>query len=93
MLQSPSRKARRRAMTLVETALVLPTFLLFLLGIFEYARFIMLQSVLVNATREGCRYALCHSQDTTVVADVKTQVLSRMAGMDGQLSGFTIWCS
>ena len=52
----PPRR-RRGGTTLPETALVLSAFLLFLMGIFEYSRFIMLLHVGTNAARSGARYA------------------------------------
>ena len=45
--------SRRRGATLVETAFVLSLCILFLLGIFEYGRFVFLRHVLTNAAREG----------------------------------------
>jgi Flp pilus assembly protein TadG len=48
---------RRSGTTLPETALVLGAFLLFLMGVFEYSRFIMLLHVGTNAARSGARYA------------------------------------
>lgn len=51
------RPARRRGMTLIESALVLGVFLVLLFGMFEYCRFLLVLHVTNNAAREGARYA------------------------------------
>ena len=89
MKQTPLRN-RRRGATAVETALVLSVFILCLFSIFEYGRFVMLEHVMINGSREGCRYALVHSQDSTVVADVQALVKTRMGGQDAQFSDLNI---
>ena len=48
---------RRRGATIVEAALVLSLFLLFLFGLFEYSRFLLVHQLLANAARDGVRYA------------------------------------
>src|SRR4051812_15012977 len=55
------RRAVRRGSTLVQTAITLPMLLLLLFGILEYCRYVMLLQVLNNAAREGCRYAVMHT--------------------------------
>ncbi len=59
----PSRRRgpSRRGATVVETAVTLPLMLLFLWGIFEYSRYVMMLQVVNNAAREGCRYAVMHT--------------------------------
>lgn len=55
---TPRRRRRLRSgATLVETALVLSLLLLFLFGIFEYARYLLVHQMLANAARDGVRYA------------------------------------
>src|SRR5256885_13823689 len=61
-------KQRRVAAVTVETALVLPIALLFILGIFEYGRYLMTMQLLNNAAREGVRYAVTHLQPVTIGA-------------------------
>lgn len=51
------RTKRRPAATLVEGAFVIAIFLLFLFGIFEYARYLMFLHVATNAIRDAGRYA------------------------------------
>ena len=46
--------------------MVLPLVLLFLLGIFEYGRYVMMLQVLTNAAREGVRYAVSHTEPVRI---------------------------
>ena len=79
---------RRRAAASVEAALVLPIVILFLFGILEYGRYVMTLQVMTNASREGVRYALAHTQPTTVgnvtygnaTSDVTNVVNAALAG-------------
>ncbi len=57
---------RRRGAVLVEAGLVLPLYLMFLLGIFDYGRYLMMLHLTTNAAREGARYALTHTQPVTI---------------------------
>ena len=50
--------ARRRGATLVEFAMVMPVFLLFLFGIFEYGRYLMMHQILHNAARDAARWGV-----------------------------------
>ena len=51
-------KKARRGTAVVEFALVAPVFLLFLMGIMEFGRVMMVQNVLITAAREGARAAI-----------------------------------
>jgi Flp pilus assembly protein TadG len=84
------RRPRRRGATTVETAAVLSVALLFLFSIFEYGRYVMVENLLINAVRDGCRYALVHCQDATVVADTDAVVRQKMAGLDSQIVGLAV---
>lgn len=53
--------ARRRGAAIVEMAFVLPVFLMFVFGIFEYGRFLMMHQVLHNAARDAARWAVVRS--------------------------------
>lgn len=57
----------RRGAAVIETALVLPMVLLFLFGIMEYGRYLLALQIFTNAAREGCRYAVTHTQPVTLV--------------------------
>jgi Flp pilus assembly protein TadG len=90
-----SRRARRGG-AVVEAALVLPVVLMFLFGILEYGRYVMMLQVLTNAAREGARYAQIHTQPVTVggttsgnaTSDVTNVVNKALAGQ--QLSSQTV---
>ena len=49
---------RRRAAASIEMAIVLPLFILIVLGIVEFGRALMVNQILVNAAREGGRRAV-----------------------------------
>lgn len=76
---------RRRAATIVETAVVISICLLFMFGIFEYGRFLMHLHIVENAAREGARYAAAHTNDGTD-ATVKARVDEKMAGIQNQFA-------
>jgi Flp pilus assembly protein TadG len=61
-----SHRGRRRGAALVEAGLVLPVVCLFLFGVLEYGRYVMMLQVLTNAAREGARYSMIHTQPVTV---------------------------
>jgi Flp pilus assembly protein TadG len=87
MVKRSTRPTRPRGSVLVEASIVLPIFLLMLLGIFEYSRYVMVRNLVDNATREGARYAVVHVYDKTT-ADIQAEVLKRLAGQDGQLASY-----
>ncbi len=55
MVPDRVRTSSRRGQALVETALVLPVFLLILFGLIDGGRFVFTDSVLSQAAREGAR--------------------------------------
>ena len=73
---------------MVETAVVIGLFMLFLFSIFEYGRLVMLENLIINAAREGCRYAVVHSTGPSLAYAI--------TGPDGAtvgLSGDTTLCA
>lgn len=70
--------------------------LLFLFGIMEYGRYVLSLQVVTNAAREGCRYAVTHTQPVTLsgsttgnaTSDVTNMVTNFLVGQ--QLSGQTV---
>jgi Flp pilus assembly protein TadG len=88
--------ARRRGATVVEAALVLPIVMMFLIGILEYGRYVMMVQVLTNAAREGAHYALAHTEEVHIsgstygntTADVINAVNKASAGQ--KLSGQSV---
>jgi Flp pilus assembly protein TadG len=89
MIRSPNKANRRSGASLVEFAFVGSIALLFLFGIFEYARFVFNLHVIDNAAREGARYAVVHTGDGTTTAQVLAEVTNRLAGL-ADSSSFTI---
>jgi len=78
------KRQRRSGAALVEAAIVLPVFLLFLFGIFEYSRFIMVRNLADHAVREGAREAVVHTYDKTT-AQIVQLVRDRMGGQSAQI--------
>ena len=82
------RRPTRRGSTIVQAAITLPMMLLLLFGILEYSRYVMLLQVMNNAAREGCRYAVMHTNPVVISgvtygnadSDVKTLVSNCLAG-------------
>ena len=85
----PRQGAARTGAATVEMAFVVSIFLLLLFGIFEYCRFVFVRQVVVNAAREGARYAVVNTTDTTVLPDTQAYVLTRMSGSDKQAKTYT----
>jgi Flp pilus assembly protein TadG len=89
MTRLASRQNRRPAATLVEFALVASVFLLILLGVFEYARFLFAVQLMDNAAREGARYAVVNL-GTETTSGVQTYVDRYLAGQGAnQLVGYS----
>ncbi len=89
LIRTPQPK-RRTGSTAVETALVMLPLIMFLCGVFEYGRFLMVLNVLNNAAREGCRYALVNNTASTITADVTAVVTTKMAGQTAAFSTFNV---
>lgn len=62
----------RRGVTVVEVALLIIPFFLFLFGTFEYARYLLILHVATNAAREGARYATVKVSDPTITSTAIT---------------------
>jgi len=88
---TPVRHGRRsrRGATAVETAAVVTVFLLFLFGIFEYCRMVYVQQVVINAAREGARYAIVNTNNASLIADTQAKVQSYMGGLDKTLQSYS----
>lgn len=92
-LRSPGRHIRRtlrrrRGAAAVEFAIVLPLFILMIVGILEFGRMIMVQNVLTNAAREGARLACIDgSTEATVQAAVTTFLIN------ASVTGVTVTCT
>lgn len=85
-----SSRAKRRAATLVEAAFVLSVLVLMLFSIFEYGRLLMVRGNMINAAREGCRFAIVNDQDSNLTNEVISVVDNHMSVQDQQLTGLSI---
>jgi len=74
------KKPGFKAQSLVEFALILPLFMLLVLGIFDFGRAIYASSALHNAAREGARYGAVHPCDTSGIVAVAQQMAVGLGG-------------
>lgn len=70
---------RRRGAVTLETALVLNVCLIFLLGLFDFSRVVMIRQIVTNAAREGCRYAIVNTNSATT-SQVQSCVTNYLCG-------------
>ena len=90
-MQRTATLRQQRGATLVEYALVIPIFLLLVIGILEFGRAIFTYNTLANAAREGARYGIIHPGDT---AGVENAARALATGLDGTLlTVSTTWSS
>jgi Flp pilus assembly protein TadG len=82
-------KKTRRGASLVEFALVAPIFFLFVFGMVELGRMVMVQQLLTNASREGARQAVLDGATSEHVQDVVEQYLAN-ASIDVQREKITV---
>lgn len=69
---------------MVETALVLPIFVLIVLGIVEFGRAFLVANMLAESARHGARIAILPgSTNSAIVAEVKSRV-SELASVNGE---------
>src|SRR5947208_915331 len=64
------RRHRSRGQALVEFSLVLPIFLVMLMGIIDVGRAIWAQNSLASAAREGARIAIVHGGSSTTTCPI-----------------------
>jgi len=72
------RRPAHRGQTLVEFALILPIFILVLVGIFDMGRAVYQYNVISNAARQGMRLAIV-DQNTTAITNEAVQHALGMA--------------
>ncbi len=77
------RKSRRRGAAVVEFAVVAPVFILLVFGMIEFGRAVMVQQVLVNASREGARQAVLDGTSATEIED-RIDVYLSASGIDNE---------
>jgi Flp pilus assembly protein TadG len=67
---------QRRGATLVEFAVVVPIFLLFVMGLVEIGRAFMSSHLLTNAARVGCRQGILEGQTTATISATVDSLLT-----------------
>jgi Flp pilus assembly protein TadG len=77
--QARRRKQGRRGAAATEFALVAPIFFLMVIGFIEFGRAMMVQEVLINASRVGARMASTTGSTTTAVQSAVTSYASSVA--------------
>jgi Flp pilus assembly protein TadG len=75
----PRRRSRRLGASATEFAVVAPIFFLMIIGFIEFGRALMVQQVLVNASRVGAREAVTTSATTTGVTTAVEQYTAGVA--------------
>lgn len=90
MIRTNARSERRRGATLVETAFVLVPLIMLLCGIFVYGQLLMDWNLLINASQEGCRFALANNVDPSINTEVQTIVNNYLVGKSTSLTGITV---
>ncbi len=87
MMRVRRESRQRRGVAAVEMAFVFPIFMLLVLGIIEFGRYLMVGQLVTNAAREGSRLAI---RGTVTEEEVKQSVLdfvTSAVGVDaGQVS-------
>jgi Flp pilus assembly protein TadG len=85
------RKARssRRGATAVETALVLMIFMMFVFGIFEWARYLFMFQLTQNAARDGARFAAVRVNQSDLVTVTSTDTTTFPGRTCFEIQGFT----
>ena len=80
---SPHRSSSDRGSELVEMAIVLPIFILLIMGIMDFGFLFQRYELVVNAAREGARLAI--ADDTLLDSDVELRVQNYLtnAGLTG----------
>jgi Flp pilus assembly protein TadG len=74
--------SQRRGASLIEFAIVIPVFILFVFGIVEIGRGLMVTHLLNNAARDGCRQGILGGKSTSEINAVVDTVLGKQ-GISG----------
>ena len=78
-----SCRRKRRGAAVVEFAVVAPVFIMLVFGMIEYGRMVMVQQLMVNASREGARVAVLDGATTSSVQSQVNTFLTN-AAISGQ---------
>lgn len=97
-----SNRLHRCGALTVEVALVMGIFLMFLFGVFEYCRYLLMTHVAYNAVRDGARYAVVnvdkpsdfptvdYNDGSVTYLSIGNYVDSRMGGVKTMISSYAI---
>jgi Flp pilus assembly protein TadG len=69
-------RSKRPGVAAVEFAVILPFVMVLFLGMIEFGRVLMVQQIITNAAREGCRYAVLPGSTVSSSQTVVTTYLS-----------------
>ena len=84
------RRASERGTTIVESAIIMLAFFVFLFGIMEAGRFINQRQALTNAAREGARFAIAPLSGTdTLPSTAEIQAVVDQYLADANMTGAT----
>lgn len=89
---------RRSGLTVVESALLLSIFMMFLMAIFEYGRYLLVSHVATNAARSGARYATVNvdkpdnfdTVNTSTHVSIRQHVINQMGGINTLVQNFNV---
>jgi Flp pilus assembly protein TadG len=74
---------RRPGAAIVEFAVVVPVLVVLVFGMIEFSRLMMVEQILDNAAREGCRRAVMDNATTSDVTTTATNYLTN-SGISGE---------
>jgi Flp pilus assembly protein TadG len=80
---------RRSGASLVEFAVVAPVFLMMVMAVIEFGRFVSMRQAMEHAVREGCRVAVVRTADFTT-ADIDAKTRSSLGAMVSQLRNINV---
>lgn len=83
---------RRRAAVMVEFAVVSPIFFLMVMGVIEFGRGLMVQQLLTNAARNGCRKAILGGSTTAAIRTSVTNEISAL-GIATTNAKINVYCA
>jgi Flp pilus assembly protein TadG len=92
-VQAAKGRKRERGTSAVEFALIMPVFLLLIIGVAELSRAIWIYGTVAHAAREGTRYAMvrgAENKQPATAVDVETYVQER-AGYGSSTQVITTW--
>ena len=94
-LATSPRRRREKGSTLLESAVLLLTFLVMVLGIMDWGRMMLANNFISYGAREGARYAATHGNSATHPAstsDISTLVKNEAVGLDtSKITVTTTW--